>query len=147
LFACLLACLFRFFLSYLSDRCKNFWNLGEERKQSFTWGKGGCDCPIPGGNQGEAGCGSAQPGLVVGNPIQNRGLELGDHCGPFQPRPFYDSMILWKKILKSMGDLQHQSCCFSACHREPENEKGVDSCPVITEIVYWWNLLKGQGLM
>ena len=22
------------------------------------------------------------------------GLELNDHCGPFQPRPFYDSMIL-----------------------------------------------------
>ena len=22
------------------------------------------------------------------------GLELDDHCGPFQPRPFYDSMIL-----------------------------------------------------
>ena len=23
-----------------------------------------------------------------------RGLELDDHCGPFQPRPFYDSLIL-----------------------------------------------------
>ena len=23
-----------------------------------------------------------------------RGLKLDDHCGPFQPRPFYDSMIL-----------------------------------------------------
>ena len=22
------------------------------------------------------------------------GLKLGDHCGPFQPRPFYDSMIM-----------------------------------------------------
>jgi len=21
------------------------------------------------------------------------GLKSGDHCGPFQPRPFYDSMI------------------------------------------------------
>ena len=31
--------------------------------------------------------------LVVGNPAQSRGLELNDHCGPFQPRPFYDSMI------------------------------------------------------
>ena len=26
------------------------------------------------------------------------GLKLNDHCGPFQPRPFYDSM---KKIKKS----------------------------------------------
>ena len=23
-----------------------------------------------------------------------RGLKLDDHCGPFQPRPFYDSIIL-----------------------------------------------------
>jgi len=23
------------------------------------------------------------------------GLKLDDHCGPFQPRPFYDSMILY----------------------------------------------------
>ena len=23
------------------------------------------------------------------------GLKLDDHCGPFQPRPFYDTMILW----------------------------------------------------
>ena len=22
-------------------------------------------------------------------------LKLDDHCGPFQARPFYDSMILW----------------------------------------------------
>ena len=22
------------------------------------------------------------------------GLEVDDHCGPFQPRPFYDSMVL-----------------------------------------------------
>ena len=29
------------------------------------------------------------------------GLKLDDHCGPFQPRPFYDSVILacvsWKR--------------------------------------------------
>ena len=24
----------------------------------------------------------------------SRGLELDEHCGPFQPRPFYDSVIL-----------------------------------------------------
>jgi len=28
--------------------------------------QGGCGCPIPGGIQGQAGCGSGQPGLVVG---------------------------------------------------------------------------------
>ena len=25
------------------------------------------------------------------------GLKLDDHCGPFQPRPFYDSMIFLKQ--------------------------------------------------
>ena len=26
----------------------------------------------------------------------SRGLELNEHCGPFQPRPFYDPMIhIW----------------------------------------------------
>jgi len=49
---------------------------------------------MPGGIQGQAGCGSGQPGLVVGNPAHSRGLELDDHCGPFQPRPFCDSVIL-----------------------------------------------------
>jgi len=33
-----------------------------------------------------------QPGLVLADPAHSRGLELNDHCGPFQPRPFYDPM-------------------------------------------------------
>ena len=52
----------------------------------------GCGCPIPADIQGQAGCGSGQPGLVVGDPARGRGLKLNDDCGPFQPRPFYDSM-------------------------------------------------------
>jgi len=55
--------------------------------------QGGCGCPIPGGIQGQAGCGSGQPGLLVGDPERGRGLKPDDHCGPFQPRPFCDSMI------------------------------------------------------
>jgi len=51
---------------------------------------GGCGCPIPGGIQGQAGCGSGQPGPLVGSPAHSRGLELHEHCGPFQPRPFYE---------------------------------------------------------
>ena len=35
---------------------------------------------------------SGQPGLVAGDPAHSRGLELDEHCGPFQPRPLYDSM-------------------------------------------------------
>ena len=56
--------------------------------------QGGCGCHIPGGIQGQAGCGSGQPGLLVGDPAHSRGLELDEHCGPLQPRPFCDAMIL-----------------------------------------------------
>jgi len=34
--------------------------------------QGGCGCPIPGGTQGQAGCGSGQPGLLVGDPAHSR---------------------------------------------------------------------------
>ena len=54
--------------------------------------QGGCGCPIPGGIQGQAGCGSGQPGPVVRDPAYSRGLKVDYHGGPFQPRPFYDSM-------------------------------------------------------
>jgi len=40
----------------------------------------------------QAGCGSGQPGLVFVDPAHSRGLELDEHCGPLQPRPFCDSM-------------------------------------------------------
>jgi len=55
--------------------------------------QGGCGCPIPAGIQGQAGCGSGQPGLVVGDPAHSRGLELDGHCGAFQPRLVYDSVM------------------------------------------------------
>ena len=57
-------------------------------KLSYIVAQGGCRCPIPGGIQGQAGCGSGQPGLLVGDPAHSRGLELDEHYGPFQPRPF-----------------------------------------------------------
>jgi len=44
----------------------------------------------------QAGCGSGQPGLLVGDPAHSRGLELGEYCGPFQPRPFRDSCKHWQ---------------------------------------------------
>jgi len=34
-----------------------------------------CGCSIPGGIQGQAGCGSGQPGLVVGDPAHSRRVE------------------------------------------------------------------------
>ena len=46
-----------------------------------------------------------QPGVVVGDPTHSRGLKLDDHYGPFQPRPFYDSMILMHKYLDLLSYL------------------------------------------
>jgi len=37
--------------------------------------------------------GFEQPGLEGGVPAYSRGLELHDLKGPFQPRPFYDSIV------------------------------------------------------
>jgi len=37
--------------------------------------------------------GCEQPGLEGGDPAYSRGLELHDLKGPFQPNPFYDSVI------------------------------------------------------
>ena len=28
------------------------------------------------------------------------GLKRDDHCGPFQPRPFYDSVMMWISFLQ-----------------------------------------------
>ena len=53
-------------------------------------GEGGI---IPGGIQGQARCGSGQPGLVVGDPARSRVVKLDEYCGPFQPRPFYDMIL------------------------------------------------------
>jgi len=39
--------------------------------------QGGCGCPIPGGIHGQAGCGSGQPGLLVGDSAHSRGVETG----------------------------------------------------------------------
>jgi len=62
--------------------------------------QGGCGCPIPASTQGQAGCGSGQPGLVVGDPAHSRGMKLDEHCGPFQPRPFYGlhKFSLWMEF-------------------------------------------------
>jgi len=57
----------------LDIRRKFFHTEGGEALEQVA--QGGCGCPIPGGIQGQAGCGSGQPGLVVGNPAHSRGVE------------------------------------------------------------------------
>ena len=79
------------FLGICSPKEEVFHTEGGDALEQVA--QGGCGCPIPWGIQGQAGCGSGQPGLVVGDPAHSRGLKLDDHCGPFQPRPFYSSMI------------------------------------------------------
>jgi len=32
--------------------------------------------------------------VALGDPAQGEGFKLDDHCRPFQPRPFYDSIIM-----------------------------------------------------
>ena len=53
--------------SYLRDvifACIKIGVVSREREEQVA--QGGCGCPIPGGIQGQAGCGFGQPGLVVG---------------------------------------------------------------------------------
>ena len=42
------------------------------------------------------------------------GLKLDDHCGPFQPRPFYDSMIKLASIQfpHDMWESRFKSSCL-----------------------------------
>ena len=64
----------------------------ETLAQVAQWG---CGCPLPGSIQGQAGWGFEQPGIEGGVPACSRVLELYELKGPFQPNPFYDTMILW----------------------------------------------------
>jgi len=56
----------------------------------------GCRYSIPGGNQGHVGCGSGQPGLVVGNPTHGKGVQTRWSLRSFSTQSillFYDSII------------------------------------------------------
>ena len=59
--------------------------------QAVQWGCGYCP---PVSIQGQAGQGCEQPAQVGGVPAYSKGLEPDDLKGPFQPKPFYDSVIL-----------------------------------------------------
>ena len=52
--------------TFFTLRVVTHWNIYSQ--------KGG-RCPMPGGIQGQDGCGSGQPGLLVGNPTHSRGVE------------------------------------------------------------------------
>jgi len=110
--------------------------------------RGGCGCPIPGGIQGQAGCGSGQPGLVVGDPAHSRGLKLDDHCGPCQPRPFYDSMntavstksgLSHSKLpdLGSRSMIQQQTGVTLSTLPAPHTHLNCTLAVVVTVVTHW----------
>lgn len=51
--------------------------------------------PITGGTQGQVEWGPGQPDLMRSNQPMAWRLELDDLYGPFQPKPFYDSILHW----------------------------------------------------
>jgi len=57
--------------------------------------------PIPRCVQGQAGCGSGQPGLVVGNPVHGRGFETRWSLWSFSTQAilwFYERMISYSGL-------------------------------------------------
>jgi len=84
------------------DRGGLGWILGGSFSHRGWWHTGtgcprSCGCPIPGGIQGQAGCGSGQPGLLVGDPAQSRGVEARWSLWSFSTQAilwFYDSVMI-----------------------------------------------------
>ena len=74
-------------------------------------------CPMDTSTQ--AGCGSGQPGLLVGDPAHSRGLKPDDHCGPFQPRTLYDSMISFYGASPMAGTSRALQCVLQAGDLQP----------------------------
>jgi len=75
-----------------TQQCCNPLVVCSVTNAAMDFAQGGCGCPIPAGIQGQAGCGSGQPGVLVGDPAHSRGLELMSMVGLFNPG---HSMILW----------------------------------------------------
>ena len=44
------------------------------------------------------------------DPAHSRGLELDEHCGPFQPRPSYDAMMISLAEVGGKHSQQSFSC-------------------------------------
>jgi len=74
----------------------------------------GCGCLIPWRCSRQVGWGPGQSGLVpdleVGGSACGRGLELNDPWDLFQPKPFYDSLIM-KRILEKLSFREEQQKC------------------------------------
>jgi len=69
-----------------------FYTEGGEALARVAQRGGGC--PIPGNVQAQVGRSSERPGLVEDGPAHSRGLDWMGFKGPFQPKVFYDSVII-----------------------------------------------------
>ena len=86
-------------LKNTSYKCLSKWGWWDT-EQVAQWG---CGCPLHGSTQSQAGWGCEQPGLEGGVPAYSRVLELDDLKGPFQSKPFCDSMITITELGKQWG--------------------------------------------
>jgi len=82
----------------LDIRRKFFHTEGGDALEQVA--QGGCGCPIPGGIQGQAGCALGSLVWWLATLHIAGGLKPDGHCGPFQPRPFYDSTTLYSCIIE-----------------------------------------------
>ena len=64
-----------------------------------------------------------QSGLVVGDPVAGV-LKLGDHYGSFQPRLFYDSMILLLLFFGIQLNALNEYCPHHSCLKSAFEETG-----------------------
>jgi len=64
--------------------------------------QGCCGCPIPGGIQGHVGCGSGQPGLVVGDPAHSGGVKTQ-----------FTTADIWPQVSLVNNSLLHVQSYFS----------------------------------
>jgi len=70
---------------------------GGEVKEQVDWR--GCWCPIPGDVQGQVGWKPGQPDLLLDLAAGNPAFGVDDPWGPFQSRPFYESLIAINKLI------------------------------------------------
>ena len=59
-------------------------------------------------------------------------LKLDDHCGPFQPRPFYDSSLLSDVSVVLLTAL---NCMLSAVQFSPQNSLGVNCIQNVLSLI------------
>ena len=104
------------------------WRL-QKRSPSFAQRDFGCS--IPGGIQGQAGCGSGQPDLVVGDPTYNRRVET-----KWSLRSFSTQAILWfcDKLCQHCWEFSENERQYSCAymHIFQSNSYKIICCPLIT---------------